>query len=139
MENSGRQASTQVNDVDQEVLQSSLRRPGQRRRQRPGVSVSFREPERLPIRRYQLIVLSMCCYINFTSNMSFTILASFFDENATKHGLSKTQIGFIVAIYAGIATVGCPIFGIYLAKLGKKFTLIAGLMCASVCAGLFAF
>ena len=58
--------------------------------------------------------------------MSFTILASFFDENATKHGLTKTQIGLIIAIYAGIATVGCPIFGIYLNKLGKKFTLIAG-------------
>ena len=78
------------------------------------------------MRRYQIVVLCMCCFINFISNMSFTILASFFDENATAHGLSKTQVGFIVAIYAGIATVGCPIFGIYLSRIGKKFTLIAG-------------
>ncbi|CAG5094608.1 Oidioi.mRNA.OKI2018_I69.XSR.g13706.t1.cds [Oikopleura dioica] len=93
----------------------------------------------VPLRRYQIVVLCLCCYINFISNMSFTILASFFDDNATKHGLTKTEVGFIVAIYAGIATVGCPIFGIFLAQIGKKFTLIAGLTCAAVCAGLFAF
>lgn len=69
--------------------------------------------------------------------MAFTILASFFDENARSHGLSKMDSGMIVAIYAGAATVMCPIFGAYLKVLGKKFTLVTGLITASLCAGLF--
>ena len=55
-------------------------------------------------------------FVNFTSNVSFTILASFFDENASQHGLGKSQTGLIVAIYAGIAMIMSPIFGIYLGR-----------------------
>ena len=79
----------------------------------------------------------MASYINFSSNLAFTVLASFFDENASDHGLTKTQSGLIVAIYAGCATICCPIFGALLSKIGKKFTLVSGLLCAAVCCGLF--
>ena len=106
-------------------------------------------------------------FVNFTSNVSFTILASFFDENASQHGLGKSQTGLIVAIYAGIAMIMSPIFGIYLGrfsmvdkivsviwldegtyfqvslwkpmkeKIGQKFLLVSGLFTAATCAGLF--
>ena len=69
------------------------------------------------------MVLILMSFVNFTSNVSFTILASFFDENASEHGLVKSQTGLIVAIYAGIAMVMSPIFGIYLDKIGQKFLL----------------
>ena len=76
-------------------------------------------------------------FVNFTSNVSFTILASFFDENASQHGLGKSQTGLIVAIYAGIAMIMSPIFGIYLEKIGQKFLLVSGLITAATCSGLF--
>ena len=76
-------------------------------------------------------------FVNFTSNVSFTILASFFDENASQHGLGKSQTGLIVAIYAGIAMIMSPIFGVYLEKIGQKFLLVSGLITAATCSGLF--
>ena len=83
------------------------------------------------------MVLALASYINFTSNLAFSILATFFDENAMSHGLSKVESGLIVAIYAGCATFMCPVFGVYLNNIGKKFTLVAGLLSASICCGLF--
>ena len=76
-------------------------------------------------------------FVNFTSNVSFTILASFFDENASQHDLSKSKTGLIVAIYAGIAMIMSPIFGIYLEKIGQKFLLVSGPITALTCSGLF--
>ena len=69
--------------------------------------------------------------------MAFTILATFFDDHARSHGLDRFQIGLIIAIFAGIAIIASPIFGYHLTRLGEKFTLIAGLVTASVCCGLF--
>ena len=93
--------------------------------------------EPLPLRGYQVAVLALASYVNFTSNLAFTILATFFDESAALKGLSAFDSGLIVAIYACSAALCCPIFGFYLDELGKKFTLVAGLLTAAVCAGLF--
>ena len=93
--------------------------------------------KRLPLRRYQVIVLAIASYVNFTSNLAFTVLATFFDENAAAHGLTEFKSGLIVAIYALTAALMCPIFGAALEKIGRKFTLVSGLIVASVCAGLF--
>ena len=93
--------------------------------------------EPLPLKGYQVAVLVLASYVNFTSNLAFTILATFFDESAAQKGLSPFDTGLIVAIYACSAALCCPIFGAYLDELGKKFTLVAGLLTAAVCAGLF--
>ena len=86
---------------------------------------------------FKYLTLVLMSFVNFTSNVSFTILASFFDENASQHGLGKSQTGLIVAIYAGIAMIMSPIFGIYLEKIGQKFLLVSGLITAATCSGLF--
>jgi len=110
-----------VNVEDRPDLSSSLRQNGRSNRRNRTLTVSFREPQPIPISKSQYVTLILMSFVNFTSNVSFTILASFFDENASQHGLGKSQTGLIVAIYAGIAMIMSPIFGIYLEKLVKNF------------------
>ena len=102
-----------------DALHSSVRSSTSTRRQRT-LTVSFRyflrfflkiltfkirEPQQIPVTREQYTILALISFVNFTSNVAFTILATFFDDNAKEHGLSRTQTGLIVAIFAGIAVL----------------------------------
>lgn len=58
--------------------------------------------------------------------MSFSIMAPFFPVEASKKGVSATQVGFIFALFNLVNFVTAPIFGKYLPVLGAKYLFLAG-------------
>lgn len=66
----------------------------------------FDKPDQLQVWFSETEIISLLIVENqASSNVAFTILATFFDENAAQHGLNRSQTGLIVAIFAGIGPV----------------------------------
>jgi len=82
-------------------------------------------------------VLFGICYVNLASNACFSVLASFFDKVSEDHGASKSEVGFIFAIFAGINVIVSPIFGYLIPIIGINFMFISGMTLAGGCALLF--
>ena len=85
----------------------------------------------------QIKVLFGICYVNLASNACFSVLASFFDKVSEDHGASKSEVGFIFAIFAGINVIVSPIFGYLVPIIGINFMFISGMTLAGGCALLF--
>ena len=75
--------------------------------------------------------------MNLASNACFSVLASFFDKVSEEHGASKSEVGFIFAIFAGINVIVSPIFGYLVPIIGINFMFISGMTLAGGCALLF--
>ena len=82
-------------------------------------------------------VLFGICYVNLASNACFSVLASFFDKVSEDHGATKSEVGFIFAIFAGINVIVSPIFGYLVPIIGINFMFISGMTLAGGCALLF--
>ena len=90
-----------------------------------------------PLIGEQIKVLFGICYVNLASNACFSVLASFFDKVSEDHGASKSEVGFIFAIFAGINVIVSPIFGYLVPIIGINFMFISGMTLAGGCALLF--
>ena len=82
-------------------------------------------------------VLVGICYVNLASNACFSVLASFFDRVSEEHGASKSEVGLIFGIFAGINVIVSPLFGYLAPLIGINFMFISGMTLAGGCAILF--
>ncbi|CAK8683195.1 unnamed protein product [Clavelina lepadiformis] len=87
--------------------------------------------------RRQWNALLGVCYVNFSSNASFSVLSSFFAEEAKLHGASDWEVGLIFGSYAVINAICCPLFGYILPRIGSKTMLLVGMIFSAFCSFIF--
>ncbi|XP_059481311.1 MFS-type transporter SLC18B1-like [Neocloeon triangulifer] len=64
---------------------------------------------------------------NFIAALCISLQAPFYPEEAEAKGASATEYGFVFGIYELTSFISCPIFGVYLPKLGPRFVYNAGI------------
>jgi MFS family permease len=84
-------------------------------------------------------VLIGICYVNLASNACFSVLASFFDKVSEEKGASKSEVGLIFGIFAGVNVIVSPLLGKYSSYIGINFMFIGGIVLAAGCTILFSF
>ncbi|KAL2098896.1 hypothetical protein ACEWY4_005376 [Coilia grayii] len=75
--------------------------------------------------------------INFSSMISYSVLAPFFPNEAKRKGVSQTVIGLIFGWYALCVLVGSLLLGKYIVQIGAKRMIITGMFVSAVCTILF--
>ncbi|XP_030644548.1 MFS-type transporter SLC18B1 [Chanos chanos] len=87
--------------------------------------------------RQQIVtILAMSCtYVS--SGLCYSVLGPFFPKEAEKKGVSQTVIGLIFGSFAFFTLVGSVILGKYIAHIGAKFLIVAGLFISTGCTILF--
>ena len=96
-------------------------------------------PDEPPITPTMIKVLIGVCYVNLASNACFSVLASFFDRVSEEKGVSKSEVGLIFGIFAGVNVVVSPILGTLASNIGINFMFIGGIVLAGGCTILFSF
>lgn len=82
-----------------------------------------------PLTGFQVKVMLALCFINFCSCCGFSLLTTFFPEEAIeKRSLTATQNSLIFAVYAGLNIIGCPLFGYLLPSIGARTMLFSGII-----------
>lgn len=61
----------------------------------------------------QVLTAVSLSFLEFTSQVSFSIIAPFFPVEAGKKGLTATEIGFIFGIFKLVTFVTSPIYGLF--------------------------
>ena len=84
-------------------------------------------------------VLVGICYVNLASNACFSVLASFFDKVSEEKGVTKSEVGLIFGIFAGVNVIVSPLLGVLASYIGINFMFIGGILLASGCTILFSF
>ena len=84
-------------------------------------------------------VLIGICYVNLASNACFSVLASFFDAVSEVKGVTKSEVGLIFGIFAGVNVLVSPLLGMWASSIGINFMFIAGIVLAAGCTILFSF
>jgi MFS family permease len=98
------------------------------------------KPKIKPLTGFQMKVMLALCFINFCSCCGFSLLTTFFPEEAVeKRGLTATQNSLIFAVYAALNIVGCPLFGYLLPSIGARSMLFAGIILSGIGNLLFSF
>ncbi|KAK2184640.1 hypothetical protein NP493_259g01027 [Ridgeia piscesae] len=87
-------------------------------------------------RRQKLLLLALAL-VDLTSNMSLSVLAPFFPDEAAKKGVSDTTSGFIFGVFALVQFITSPIFGKLMPVVGARFLLLAGQFFGGGCVLLF--
>ncbi|KAH9488973.1 hypothetical protein Btru_061758 [Bulinus truncatus] len=86
--------------------------------------------------KYTLLMLAVA---NFGAGCAYSLPAPFFPREATKKGVSSTVIGLVFSCYQLVTFLASPFFGNFITHIGAKFTYVAGIIIAGVCAILFGF
>ncbi|XP_031549471.1 MFS-type transporter SLC18B1-like [Actinia tenebrosa] len=83
-----------------------------------------------------LFELSIVFFFNFAS---FSILATFFPNEATSIGATRSEIGFIFGAYPLVAFPASLIYGILIPRFGAEKLLLVGIFTNGITVFLFAF
>ncbi|XP_077519216.1 uncharacterized protein LOC144129148 [Amblyomma americanum] len=78
----------------------------------------------------QKLTLFCLCLVNFTSYISYSVIAPFYPQEATYKGMREAVSGFVFSVYALTMMVFAPIFGKLVPILGAKFIFFTGILCA---------
>ena len=98
------------------------------------------KPKIKPLTAFQIKTMLALCFINFCSCCGFSLLTTFFPEEAVeKRDLTATQNSLIFAVYAGLNIIGCPLFGYLLPSIGARSMLFAGILLSGFGNLLFSF
>ncbi|XP_009869049.1 PREDICTED: MFS-type transporter SLC18B1 isoform X2 [Apaloderma vittatum] len=77
--------------------------------------------------REQLFTMAAAATINFSSMLCYSILGPFFPSEAEKKGVGNTIVGLIFGWFALVNFLTALVLGNYLARIGAKFMLVAGM------------
>ncbi|CAN8026590.1 unnamed protein product [Ixodes persulcatus] len=86
--------------------------------------------ERLRLNRNQKLTLFCLCLVNFTSYLSYSVIAPFYPQEATRKGMREAVSGFVFSVYALTMMIFSPIFGKLVPILGTRFIFFNGIFFA---------
>jgi len=86
----------------------------------------------------KLLVLVCSNIANLCCHAVYSVLASFFPQQAAAKGMSEDLVGVVFSIFAGIMFVVSPVAGILMQQRGKVWVYLCGLGIVSISTMLFA-
>lgn len=86
--------------------------------------------QRLRLNRGQKLTLFCLCLVNFTSYLSYSVIAPFYPQEAARKGMREAVSGFVFSVYALTMMVFSPIFGKLVPILGTRFIFFNGIFFA---------
>ncbi|CAN7998282.1 unnamed protein product [Ixodes hexagonus] len=95
--------------------------------------------QRLRLNKSQKLTLFCLCLVNFTSYLSYSVIAPFYPQEATiimssfqasRKGMREAVSGFVFSVYALTMMVFSPIFGKLVPILGTRFIFFNGIFFA---------
>ncbi|EEC19456.1 conserved hypothetical protein, partial [Ixodes scapularis] len=86
--------------------------------------------ERLRLNRNQKLTLFCLCLVNFTSYLSYSVIAPFYPQEAARKGMREAVSGFVFSVYALTMMIFSPIFGKLVPILGTRFIFFNGIFFA---------
>ncbi|XP_065284177.1 MFS-type transporter SLC18B1-like [Dermacentor albipictus] len=92
--------------------------------------LSTRGTAKFHLSRSQKLTLFCLCLVNFTSYISYSVIAPFYPQEATFKGMREAVSGFVFSVYALTMMVFSPIFGKLVPILGAKLIFFSGILCA---------
>ncbi|XP_070391811.1 uncharacterized protein [Dermacentor albipictus] len=92
--------------------------------------LSTRGTAKFRLSRSQKLTLFCLCLVNFTSYISYSVIAPFYPQEATFKGMREAVSGFVFSVYALTMMVFSPIFGKLVPILGAKLIFFSGILCA---------
>lgn len=101
--------------------------------------ISNRGKEKLGFTKLQKMTFFCLCLVNFTSYLSYSVIAPFYPQEASLKGMREAVSGFVFSIYALTMMVFSPIFGKLVPRLGTKFIFFGGIFFAGAANTLFGF
>jgi len=108
---------------------------------REGSSSSVRSQSfkmRSSLRNNKLLVLICTNLANLCCHAVYSVLASFFPQEAKAKGMSDDAVGFVFAVFAGVIFLCSPFAGTLMQRRGKVWVYLCGLALVSVSTILFA-
>jgi len=66
--------------------------------------------------------------ITILSNGAYSIVGPFMPLEFMRKGLSEMVTGYVFAIYSAAVVIGSPFMGVFIGKLGRRKTIICGLV-----------
>lgn len=92
--------------------------------------LSTRGTAKFRLSRSQKLTLFCLCLVNFTSYISYSVIAPFYPQEAAFKGMREAVSGFVFSVYALTMMVFSPIFGKLVPILGAKLIFFSGILCA---------
>lgn len=80
--------------------------------------------------RSQKLTLFCLCLVNFTSYISYSVIAPFYPQEAAYKGMREAVSGFVFSVYALTMMLFAPIFGKLVPILGARLIFFTGILCA---------
>lgn len=78
----------------------------------------------------QKLILFSLCLVNFTSYISYSVIAPFYPQEASLKGMREAVSGFVFSVYALTMMIFAPIFGKLVPILGARFIFFSGILFA---------
>lgn len=78
----------------------------------------------------QKLILFCLCLVNFTSYISYSVIAPFYPQEAAFKGMREAVSGFVFSVYALTMMIFAPIFGKLVPILGARFIFFSGILFA---------
>ena len=91
------------------------------------------------MRNNKLLVMACTNLANLACHSVYSVLASFFPQEAKAKGMSDDGVGLVFAIFAAVIFVASPFVGKLMSKHGKVWVYIVGVATVSVSSICFAF
>ncbi|KAL1430436.1 hypothetical protein MTO96_014885 [Rhipicephalus appendiculatus] len=92
--------------------------------------LSSRGTAKFRLSRSQKLTLFCLCLVNFTSYISYSVIAPFYPQEAAFKGMREAVSGFVFSVYALTMMIFAPIFGKLVPILGAKLIFFTGILCA---------
>lgn len=92
--------------------------------------LSSRGTAKFRLSRTQKLTLFCLCLVNFTSYISYSVIAPFYPQEAAFKGMREAVSGFVFSVYALTMMICAPIFGKLVPILGAKVIFFTGILCA---------
>lgn len=78
----------------------------------------------------QKLILFCLCLVNFTSYISYSVIAPFYPQEAALKGMREAVSGFVFSVYALTMMIFAPIFGKLVPILGARLIFFGGILFA---------
>ncbi|XP_067949979.1 MFS-type transporter SLC18B1-like [Watersipora subatra] len=84
--------------------------------------------------REKVLQISLLLLALFVIVTAYSVIAPFFPQQATRVGMTETEVGLVFALFPTIVFIMSPIYGYYIVKMGPKFQAVSGcFLCGGSC------
>ncbi|XP_064480850.1 MFS-type transporter SLC18B1-like [Ornithodoros turicata] len=99
--------------------------------------ISNRGTEKIRWTKLQKTTLFCLCLVNFTSYLSYSVIAPFYPQEASLKGMREATSGFVFSVYALTMMAFSPIFGKLVPLVGTKTIFYGGIFFAGAANTMF--